>query len=191
MNTRIALLNAAEHAVRKRGYNGFSYADLARDVGLRKASIHHHFPTKADLALNLIERYAAGFGDALASIKDMSATGAEKLRAYHALYRAALADGTQLCLCVAFSAGRDSLPPPVLAVLNQFHADSIIWLTEIFDTATADGSVAAVSDTGAEARAALALMEGAHLLARGAADITQFDLATAAFLTRLSPATKH
>lgn len=56
MDTRTALLQSAERAARQRGYDGFSYADLAGDVGLRKASIHHHFPTKATLALALIER---------------------------------------------------------------------------------------------------------------------------------------
>lgn len=191
MDTRTALLDSAERAARQRGYDGFSYADLARDVGIRKASIHHHFPTKADLALDLIERYAAAFADALADIKDTSSNAAEQLRAYHALYRQALADGTQVCLCVAFSTGRDSLSAPVLAQLNRFHANSIAWLTDTFATAKADRSVDAVGDPDAEARATMALMEGAQLLARGAADIIQFDLATAAFRARLSPTTRH
>ena len=56
MDTRTALLESAERTARQRGYDGFSYADLADDVGIRKASIHHHFPTKATLALALIER---------------------------------------------------------------------------------------------------------------------------------------
>ena len=191
MNTRIALLNAAEHAVRKRGYNGFSYADLARDVGIRKASIHHHFPTKADLALELIERYTDGFADALTRIKEAPGTSADKLRAYHLLYREALAGGDQLCLCVALGAGRDSLAAPVLATLNQFHDDSMGWLSDIFATGIKDGSVHNSGDAVADASAALALMEGAQLLARSAADVQRFDQATAAFLARLSPATQH
>lgn len=191
MDTRTALLDSAERAARQRGYDGFSYADLARDVGIRKASIHHHFPTKADLALDLIERYATAFADALADIKDTSSNAAEQLRAYHALYRQALADGTQVCLCVAFSTGRDRLSAPVLAELNQFHASSIAWLTDTFAAAKADRSVDAVGDPDAEARATLALMEGAQLLARSAVDIKQFELATAAFRARLSPTTRH
>nr|WP_070961034.1 TetR/AcrR family transcriptional regulator [Hyphomonas sp. Mor2] len=184
MDTRTALLNSAERAARRRGYDGFSFADLAHDVGIRKASIHHHFPRKADLALELVERYADGFARALADIDKTEATPEKKLRAYHRLYRDALADGTQLCLCVAFSAGRDSLSEPVLNRLNQFHADSIVWLAALFaQTESADAQ--------AEARATLALMEGAQLLARAAEDITPFDQATAAFLARLSPETRH
>lgn len=191
MDTRTALLDSAEIAARQRGYDGFSYADLARDVGIRKASIHHHFSTKADLALHLIERYAASFSEALSDIQSSPSVASEKLRAYHALYRDALAGGTQLCLCVSFSAGRDSLSAPVLEALNRFHKDSMAWLAEVYRAAESDGSVSGVTDTDAEAGATLALMEGAQLLARAAADLTQFDHATAAFLARLSPATRH
>ena len=59
MDTRTALLDAAENVVRMRGYDGFSYADLAGAVGIRKASIHHHFPAKQDLATAIVARYAA------------------------------------------------------------------------------------------------------------------------------------
>jgi TetR/AcrR family transcriptional repressor of nem operon len=191
MDTRTALLDSAERAARQRGYDGFSYADIARDVGLRKASIHHHFPTKADLALDLIDRYAARFAGTLSNISEAPSSGADKLRAYHALYREALSNATQLCLCVTFSAGRDSLSAPVLEALDRFHSDSIAWLENVFITASEDGSVRGIADMAADARATLALMEGAQLLARGAADLKQFDQATAAFLARLSPATTH
>lgn len=191
MNTRTALLNSAESAARQRGYDGFSYADLARDVGIRKASIHHYFPKKADLALELLDRYAASFMDDLAEIDTSNSSAADKLRAYHGLYRDALVGGTQLCLCVAFSAGRNSLSEPVLQVLNQFRADSVEWLTRVLNIATDDGSVAGLIDAEAEAHATLALMEGAQLVARAANSATPFDAATAAFLARLSSPNTH
>ena len=188
MNTRDALLDSAETAARKRGYDGFSFADMARDVGIRKASIHHHFPTKSDLGFHLIDRYAAQFENALSDIDTPQVRAGEKLQAYHALYRDALAGGTQLCLCVALSAGRDSLTDPVLDRLNQFHQNSIAWLQRAFAEAALDGSVSGLTDTDAEAHATLSLMEGAQLIARAAANVAPFDQATAAFLSRLSPA---
>lgn len=187
MNTRTALLDSAERAARQRGFDAFSYADLARDVGIRKASIHHHFPVKADLAFGLIERYAARFAEALARIDREHQTGAEKLRAYHQTYRNALADGTQLCLCVSMSAGRDSFAEPVLSQLNQFHEDSAAWLTQVFEQGRADGSIRDVEDAELDAHATLALMEGAQLLARAAKETARFDQATASLLTRLKP----
>lgn len=187
MDTRTHLLDCAEAAARQRGYDAFSYADLAREVGIRKASIHYHFPLKADLALALIERYAERFFAALDDIAHRQVSPADQLRAYHAIYRSALANGTQLCLCVAMSSGRSSLPDPVLDRLNHFHADSVTWLAAIFGTGLRDGSLPSGIDPDREAMAALALMEGAQLIARAAEDLTLFDSATAGFLSRLNP----
>ncbi len=187
MDTRTALLNSAEQVARQRGYDGFSYADLARDVGIRKASIHYHFPKKADLALALLERYAATFAARLQDIDSSLLTAADRLRAYQKLYREALANGTQLCLCVAFSAGRDSLSEPVLDRLNRFHSDSVTWLTRVLNEAAEAGTNSGLIDAKADAQATLALMEGAQLVARAANSIALFDAATASFLARLSP----
>jgi hypothetical protein len=63
-----AVLNAAEQLAQMRGYNGFSYADVAAQLGLTKASLHYHFPSKADLGRALIERYRAAFDFALSAI---------------------------------------------------------------------------------------------------------------------------
>ncbi len=186
MNTRTALLDSAELAVRQRGYNGFSFADMARDVGIRKASIHHHFPTKADLARQLIERYAAQFESALAEMDASKTSAADKLRVYHGIYRDALKGGSQLCLCVALSASRECLADPVLSRLNQFHENSTDWLQRTFATAAQDLSVSGMMDENAEAYATLALMEGAQLMSRAAANTDPFDRATAGFLSRLS-----
>lgn len=191
MNTRTALLDSAERTARRRGYDAFSYADLARDIGIRKASIHHHFPTKSDLAFELIQRYAARLSERLNALSGSHKSAAEMLQAYQAIYRDALAGGSQLCLCVAMSAGRDSLADPVLDQLNQFHEDSVAWLTQVFETARQDGSVAGLSDPVAEAHAALALMEGAQLVARAAKTVSLFDRATAAFAARLAPQTRN
>lgn len=187
MDTRTALLDSAERAARQRGFDAFSYADLARDVGIRKASIHYHFPLKADLAFGLIERYAARISERRAEIDREHQTAAGKLGAFLALYREALAEGTQLCLCVALSAGRDSLSPPVLEQLAEFHEDSAAWLEQVFTAAREDRSVIGLSDPQDEADALLALVEGAQLVARAAKDVTLFDRATAACRTRLAP----
>lgn len=49
MDMREQILTSAQRLVQQRGFNGFSYADIADEVGIRKASLHHYFPTKTDL----------------------------------------------------------------------------------------------------------------------------------------------
>lgn len=188
MDTRNALLDCAEQAVRARGYDGFSYADLAAEVGIRKASIHHHFPAKADLAEALIDRYLERVATLLEGAAAEYPTGGGRLAALVATYREASGGGRRLCLCVAFCMGRDSLSPPVLGQLDAFHRQVAAWLGEVFALGKADGTIAAVSDPASEGMACLAQLEGAQLIARAAGDIAQFDRAVARLLERVSAA---
>jgi len=109
------------------------------------------------------------------------------MRVYLAAYREALADGEQLCLCVAMSAGRNSFSEPVLTRLTRFHEDNTAWLKTVFETGREDRSITGITDPEAEAHAALALVQGAQLVARAGVNITLFDQATAAFAARLAP----
>lgn len=185
MDTRTALLDSAEKACRSRGFDGFSYADLSAEVGIRKASIHHHFPTKADLALAVIERYSDMFFTRLNAVSADGGTAGSHLKAYIDTYRGALRGGDTVCLCVAFSAGRDSLSEPVLGALNMFHESSFQWLSKVFEAGASDGSIRAVGDPAFEAKACLAIVEGAQLMARAASDVSLFEAATQSLAARV------
>ncbi|AMS28592.1 MAG TPA: TetR/AcrR family transcriptional regulator [Hyphomonadaceae bacterium] len=187
MDTRTALLDSAETACRQRGFDGFSYSDMAKDVGIAKPSVHHHFPLKADLALAILERYSDNFHQSLKNISESNQSAGAKLSAYVQLYRNALKGGTCVCLCVAYSAGRASLSDDVVSKLNRFHDFSIDWLEIVFRNASHDHSISHVADPRSEAAATLALMEGAQLVARAASDLVRFDQTVSTLLSRISP----
>ncbi len=97
MEMRDKILTCAQRLVQQRGLNGFSYADIANEVGIRKASLHHHFPTKVDLGLSLIKVYSEQLNNALINISSSSLPANEKLLEYIALYRGSL-DAERMCL---------------------------------------------------------------------------------------------
>ncbi len=185
MDRKADILDSAERLVRRRGYDAFSYADIEKEVGIRKASIHHHYARKADLALAVIERYAGRFDASLDSIAERERSAAAQLMGYLDAYRSALSGGDMLCLCVALSASRDSLSEPVLKELNAFHDASIKWLEQVFARALDDGSLADVGDPRTEATGCLALVEGAMLLARVAQNTMRFEAAVAGVRARV------
>ncbi len=185
MDRRTELLNCAENVARRHGYDGFSYADLAKEVGIRKASIHYHFPSKADLAVALIERYASTHAEALAVIDETSELASDRLAAYVQGYRKALSGGAKICLCAAFSVSRDSLTDEALRELDAFRGNSLNWLEKTFQLANKDGSVSHSAEPAEEAAALLATVEGAQLVARAANKVSDFDQATKLFLSRL------
>lgn len=187
-DTRTILLDLGENAVRTRGYAGFSYADLARDAGIRKASIHHHFPAKADLAVALVERYSDGLADWLADISRREESASGRMREAIALYRSAMGDGERMCLCAALSTDVSLLPEAAMVALDRANRATASWFAEVFELAREDGSIALPegSDAQREGLTALALLQGAQLVARAAGSTDRFDAATATLFQRIS-----
>src|SRR5512146_2029916 len=97
-DTRSTLIDVALGQVRRQGYSAFSYADLADAVGIRKPSIHHHFPTKEDLGVAIVADYTERFSEDLGRISARTTDVVKRLRAYAGLYREGIAAG-QGCLC--------------------------------------------------------------------------------------------
>src|SRR5688572_31409706 len=105
-STAVRVLDVAEELVQKRGFNGFSYADIAAELGITTASLHYHFPGKAELGRALIERYAGRSFQALAAIDQATTDPAAKLQAYADIYTDVLRAG-RMCLCGMLAAEFD------------------------------------------------------------------------------------
>lgn len=185
-DTKTALLNSAERAVRRHGFDGFSYADLAQDVGIRKASIHHHFPSKANLSVALMQRYHEDFQAVCAEIDASFETGGARLAKLIEQYKASSDYGKRLCLCASFSASRDSLSDEVVQQISLFRLMVTNWIARAFEKGRADGSISGVTHPSLEAAATLSLLEGAQLAARAEESSTVFANATQLLLTRIS-----
>src|SRR5262245_62186197 len=84
--TPARILDIAERLVQVRGFNGFSYADVAAELHITTAALHYHFTGKPQLGLALIDRYAVRFGQALADLDATAASAPDRLRGYVALY---------------------------------------------------------------------------------------------------------
>ncbi|TXM66338.1 TetR/AcrR family transcriptional regulator [Methylobacterium sp. WL69] len=184
-DTRAELLLQAETLVRSRGYSGFSYGDLAAVVGLRKASIHHHFPTKADLALALVAAYDSRYDAALDAIL-AQANAVARIEAYGRLYLGGVADDLG-CLCAVLAVERDTLPEPLRAAIVRFFDKHIAWLERVLADGLADGTVRADVVPAAAARLVVATLEGALLLERVLAGTTGFRETLGALCDALRP----
>ncbi|GJE56205.1 MULTISPECIES: TetR/AcrR family transcriptional regulator [Methylobacterium] len=186
-DTRSELLMQAETLVRGRGYSGFSYADLADAVGIRKASIHHHFRTKEDLAVALVAAYDARYDEALAAILDETADGLSRIEAYGRLYLSGVETGLG-CLCAALAVELDTLPEAVRTDVARFFDKHIAWLEHVLAEGVADGSIRASVDPAASARMVVATLEGALLLERLLAGAKGFGNTLTALGESLRPA---
>ena len=176
---RAHLLTEAETIVRRVGYAGFSYADISKRVGIRKPSIHHHFPLKEDLGEALAEAYTDRFAEALAHIVAASPDTLKRLDDYAGLYRAGLQAG-QGCLCGVLASELAGLPERVRACVRRFFELNAEWLATVIAEGQAAGTIRADVDARSQAAAVLAGLEGAMLVGRALGSVEVFDAAAAA-----------
>jgi TetR/AcrR family transcriptional repressor of nem operon len=163
--TREKLLAEAEVLVRQRGWSGFSYADLAAAVGLRKASIHHHFPVKEDLGVALIEAYGVRYDQALALIVEGSVDGLARVEAYAKLYLHGVEE-EQGCLAAAMAAELAILPTRIRDGVAIFFHRHIVWLQQILAEGQVNDTIGADIDPAQSARMVVATLEGALMMER-------------------------
>jgi TetR/AcrR family transcriptional repressor of nem operon len=183
-DTASRILDVAERLVQSRGFNGFSYADVAAELKLSKASLHYHFPGKAELGEALIARYAARFADALEEIDRRGGDPPAKLDAYARIYADVLSD-RRMCLCGMLAADYDTLPKPMRDAVIRFFDDNEAWLTGVLEQGQDEG-VLRLSGTANEAAQALVSgLEGAMLIARPYGDVARFQAAATRLLTSL------
>jgi TetR/AcrR family transcriptional repressor of nem operon len=164
-DTRSELLSCAETLIRCRGYNGFSYADLAREVGVRTATIHYHFPTKRDLGVQLIASYDEKYDRALAEITNATQNGAERIESYAKLYLNGLEQELS-CLCAVLAITPNLLPAEMHESVCRFFRKHLRWLEMVLREGRANGSIRPDIDASLQARLVITLLEGGLLMER-------------------------
>jgi TetR/AcrR family transcriptional regulator, transcriptional repressor for nem operon len=181
------ILDVAEALVQTRGFNGFSYAHIADELGVTKASLHYHFRGKAELGEALIARYSERFSAALEEIDRQEASADGKLSAYAELYSGVLR-GRRMCLCGMLAAEYETLPTPIGLAIVSFFDTNHAWLSRVLAEGRAARTLAFDGDPGDGAQAILAGLEGAMLVARPYGDPARFDTAAKRLLATFTPA---
>jgi TetR/AcrR family transcriptional repressor of nem operon len=182
--TGARILDVAERLVQVRGFNGFSYADVAAELGVTRASLHYHFPGKAELGEALINRYATRFGEALQAIDLDGGDVRTRLAAYAALYAGVLREH-RMCLCGMLAADYDTLPPPMREAVVRFFDENEAWLERVLEQGLAQGALRYPGPARDQAQLIISALEGAMLVARPYADPERFQAAARRLLATL------
>ncbi|KAA0701074.1 TetR/AcrR family transcriptional regulator [Neorhizobium sp. P12A] len=154
-----AILDAAERRIREAGYSGFSFREIAADVGVKSSSVHYHFPTKERLAAAVARRYTDRFAEA---VSEAGKAGLAPAESWHRVFRKALVEDGRMCLCGALAAAAKDLPEEVRIEAQRFFQRGVETLVN-----------AGLSQR--EAMKLLANLEGAMLVANALGDTAIFD----------------
>lgn len=180
--TAMRMLDVAERLAQTQGFNGFSYADIAAELKVTKASLHYHFATKAELGCALIVGYTKRFEAALAKID--AADARMTLLGYVKLYENVLVLD-RMCLCGMLAAEYASLPPSMQRELRRFFDNNESWLTNRLERGRSAASLNFRGPALEAARAFTAGLEGAMLMARSYEDPSRFTTTARRLLAEL------
>jgi TetR/AcrR family transcriptional repressor of nem operon len=184
-STRTLILDAAERLAQVRGFNGFSYAHVASELGVTKASLHYHFAGKAELGQALINRYTDRFLEALAQIDAGLGSPADKLAAYAGLYADVLRQD-RMCLCGMLAAEYETLPDTMRLAIVRFFDANQRWLTAVMEQGRAGATMHFAGSADDAAQTILSGLEGALLLARPYGDAARFEAIADRLITSLT-----
>jgi TetR/AcrR family transcriptional repressor of nem operon len=167
-DTKTAIMDTAQELIQRRGANAMSYQDISEAVGIRKASIHHHFPTKDDLIEAVIERYAEYAFGLMDGIFASKLDPAAKLRNYAALFEATLSDGKRDKVCPFAMLGAElaTLNSPAAARVRRFYEENDARLARVLEEGREKGQFRFKGDPKRVAAMFFALLEGGMLIAR-------------------------
>jgi TetR/AcrR family transcriptional repressor of nem operon len=171
MSTNEAILAAARQSAQAHGYSGLNFRDLADEVGIKAASIYHHFPSKADLGAAVAKRYWEDTAADLEAILAETPDPISALRNYPQIFRRSLESENRLCLGSFMSAEYDDLPERVKKEVQTFADVNVAWLSKLLNAA----GVVGPEESEERARAVFAAVAGAQLMARSRSDISLFD----------------
>jgi TetR/AcrR family transcriptional repressor of nem operon len=180
------ILRCARSLIIAGGYNGFSYADISKVVGIRKASIHHHFPSKVDLVQTLVARYREEAEAGIAELERHHPEPVDQLRAYTGYWADCIGDATRtFCVCALLASEIPVLPPEIVLEVRAYFRTFSAWLTSLMERGAEQGTLALSGTARSEAEMFIATVHGAMLSARAYGDPAVFATITQPLIERL------
>jgi TetR/AcrR family transcriptional regulator, transcriptional repressor for nem operon len=185
--TAAQIVASARALLSTRGYDGFSYADIAATVGISKASIHHHFPSKAELVRRVVEAYRAEALDGMAALRDQVPDPVARLQAWTHYLQTCIRDGSlPFCICAMLATEMATIPDAVGAVVRGHFDDLSGWLAVLLAEGARSGQFRLHAAAPAEALALMASIHGAMISARAYKDPALFAAISDSLVARLA-----
>ena len=171
--TPARILDAAERIVQSRGFNAFSYGDVAAELNITTAALHYHYPRKTALGAALVTRYSARCASRLRAMDEAGGGTRSKLDGYVGMYAEALAQG-RMCLCGMLTAEYVTLPADMQDAIRVFFEQNEGWLAAVLEQGKAEGCVDFAGCGGDTARMIISGLQGAMLLSMPCGDVERF-----------------
>lgn len=174
-DTAQRILDCTQALIVERGYNAFSYADIADVVKISKPSIHFHYATKAALTQQVVLRYREVAVAELWKLSDNVTDAPARLEVYAGYWENCIRNNTSpFCLCAMLASEMPTLPEQVAGEVRTYFRDMENWLTMTLEDGVRQGTLRLPRSAALEAQSFLSLVHGAMLAGRVFGDATAF-----------------
>ena len=190
-DTAERILDTANALLIDRGYSAFSYADIAETVSIRKASIHHHFPTKAGLVAAVLQRHRARISAGMKALDEQIDDPLIRIKNYFKYWEGCI-EGHTLSFCIGALLGAEmpSLPEEIQAEVRLHFLMLTDWFERTLRAGTKTRTIHLHGTVATEAQMLIAVLHGAMLSARATHSCDVFRALSQAAMNRISPAKK-
>ena len=165
-DTRQQIIQHAHRLLLQRGFNGFSYRDIAHPLGVKNAAVHYHFPTKADLAVALIEDFHQQLREQTGEFMAYGGKATPQIEGLFAFTLAQFEGGRPLCPMGALALDYEELPDNVRAAGDRLGEATHAWLTRVMKVGREQAEFKFDGTPEGRATLVLSALQGARQLAR-------------------------
>ena len=180
-DTEQLILNTTEDMIRQGGYNGFSFRNIADEIGIKSSSVHYHFGTKEKLGAATAKRYTDNFLTFLGEPEQIKSEGSNPVAHYIEAFRGAIMSDKGMCLCGILGTEAKMLPDSIVSELNDFFDRNVDWLEQAYLQINY-----AKDEARKKALQTLSLLEGAMLICTSKKDIGFFDISSQSILDEIN-----
>jgi len=165
-NAKRTIMDLAESFLQEKGFNGFSYAHIAAELGVENAAIHYHFPSKEELTCAVIQRYRDRFQLWINNSRIKNLSPVEKLDWFFSIYTDTRADNGKVCLAGSLETEFNSLPDSVREQTEALTRELLAWLQKTLQEGRDASAFQFSGDPAAKAALILSSLQGALQMAR-------------------------
>jgi TetR/AcrR family transcriptional regulator, transcriptional repressor for nem operon len=181
------ILQTAKNLISDLGYSAFSYADIAEAIQIRKASIHHHFPTKASLVVAVLKAHRERLIEGTQFLSQKIDAPLARLQAYVRYWEGCIRDKSEpFCIAALLAAELPSLPAEVRFEVQQHFLELSRWIRETLEEGISKRTLKLQGTPEDEAQTFMATVHGAMLSARALGSCDVFQTVTTSALQRIS-----
>ena len=166
LDRKTQILDIAADLLQTKSVSAFSYQDISDRLGIRKASVHHHFRTKRQLVVALAERYVEDVDRRFSQIEATTDDPWRRLDAWVAAAGEIAASGDRICPMGSLSSQYNVLPDECHQVMHRLHGRAHAFVTGIVTDGRAQGVMHFAGEPADRATMMIAAMQGALQLQR-------------------------